>query len=245
MSSEKNTRLEFRRIVGLTGAGVSKAAGFPTFDSRKNSSDVKYLENVYDDIRKRMREDPEPTTAHKLLYLLHKKGCIKRIYTQNIDDLHEKSGIPSDKIVHFHGKVDNIVRFGEPIASDVLKMVEKDFVLDCDIDCVLVMGTSLSVSPFNALPNLVPCTCFRILVNLDPIDSARRIVDAGLVFGNSCPARFGKRLVTTRQSWNYSKSTKWKRNQRIIYTDVQKWARELISEDNGVESLLGDLGVIK
>lgn len=231
MSSEQDVKSGFRRIVVLTGAGISKAAGFPTFYD-KDSIDVKCLENVYDAVRKRILENPEPTAAHQLLFLLYKKGYIKRIYTQNIDDLHEKSGIPSDTIVHFHGTIENITRFGEPIDPKVLKMVEKDFILDCDVDCVLVMGTSLSVSPFNALPNLVPSTCFRILVNLDPIDSVRRIVDAGLVFGNSCPARFGKRLVTTRQSWNYSKSTKWRRNQRMIYTDVQKWAQELMSVDS-------------
>jgi NAD-dependent histone deacetylase SIR2 len=236
MSSEQDVKSGFRRIVVLTGAGISKAAGFPTFHDR-DSVNVKCLENIYDVIHKRMRENPEPTAAHQLLSLLYKKGYIKRIYTQNIDDLHEKSGIPSDTVVHFHGTMENITRFGEPIDPNVLKMVEKDFVLDCDIDCVLVMGTRLSVSPFNALPNLVPCTCFRILVNLDPIESNRRIVDAGLVFGNSCPVRFGKRLVTTRQSWNHSKSTKWRRNQRIIYADVQKWARELI--DNNLENLFG------
>src|SRR5579863_4801791 len=99
MFSGQDLNFRFRRIVVLTGAGISRAAGFPTFYDQ-DSIDIKCIENVYDTVRERMRENPEPTAAHQLLFLLYKKGYIKRIYTQNIDDLHEKSGIPSSAIVH-------------------------------------------------------------------------------------------------------------------------------------------------
>uniref|UniRef100_A0A4X1VZI5 Deacetylase sirtuin-type domain-containing protein n=1 Tax=Sus scrofa TaxID=9823 RepID=A0A4X1VZI5_PIG len=44
-----------------------------------------------------------PNTAHYFLRLLHDKGLLLRLYTQNIDGLERASGIPASKLVEAHG----------------------------------------------------------------------------------------------------------------------------------------------
>ncbi|GIQ80374.1 sirtuin family protein [Kipferlia bialata] len=45
----------------------------------------------------------KPTDTHVFLRLLHDKGIIKTIFTQNIDNLEELAGISPEVIVHAHG----------------------------------------------------------------------------------------------------------------------------------------------
>lgn len=45
----------------------------------------------------------KPTLAHHFLRLLHEKGLLKRVYTQNIDCLEKITGLPDDKLVFAHG----------------------------------------------------------------------------------------------------------------------------------------------
>ncbi|XP_053923783.1 NAD-dependent protein deacetylase sirtuin-3, mitochondrial isoform X4 [Cuculus canorus] len=44
-----------------------------------------------------------PNYAHYFLRLLHEKGLLLRLYTQNIDGLERVAGIPPDKLVEAHG----------------------------------------------------------------------------------------------------------------------------------------------
>ena len=44
-------------------------------------------------------ETLSPTTTHKFFSLLHQKGILRRIYTQNIDALEVLAGIPPEKII--------------------------------------------------------------------------------------------------------------------------------------------------
>ena len=46
---------------------------------------------------------PKPTLSHAFLRLLEKKGCLQRIYTQNIDGLEALAGVSTDKLVECHG----------------------------------------------------------------------------------------------------------------------------------------------
>jgi len=47
----------------------------------------------------------EPSPAHKFLSLLHDKKMLLRVYTQNVDGLEEKAGLPSKKVVYAHGSL--------------------------------------------------------------------------------------------------------------------------------------------
>ena len=44
-----------------------------------------------------------PTVGHCFLRLLHDKGCLLRVYTQNIDDLEAAAGLPASRVVQAHG----------------------------------------------------------------------------------------------------------------------------------------------
>ena len=105
-------------IFVLTGAGISKESGVNTFRDqgglwenhkidevaspegfRKNPS---LVYDFYNKRRKELNSGIEPNKAHYALYELEKTFKIN-IITQNIDNLHEKSG--SSSIIHMHGEL--------------------------------------------------------------------------------------------------------------------------------------------
>lgn len=45
----------------------------------------------------------QPTLTHYFFRLLHEKGKLLRVFTQNIDTLERLAGLPEDKIVEAHG----------------------------------------------------------------------------------------------------------------------------------------------
>ncbi|KAL7925767.1 DHS-like NAD/FAD-binding domain-containing protein [Trichoderma austrokoningii] len=112
-----------RRIVVLTGAGISTAAGIPDFRSPKtglysNLARLKlpYAEAVFDISYFRNRPEPfyvlaqelypgkfHPTISHAFIALLAQKELLQMLFTQNIDCLERAAGVPSDKIVEAHG----------------------------------------------------------------------------------------------------------------------------------------------
>ncbi|KEY66362.1 hypothetical protein S7711_09714 [Stachybotrys chartarum IBT 7711] len=111
------------RIVVLTGAGISTAAGIPDFRSPNTGLyhnlarlDLPYAEAVFD--ISYFRQNPEPfyvlakelypgkffpTVSHAFIALLAEKGLLLRLFTQNIDCLERRAGVPADKIVEAHG----------------------------------------------------------------------------------------------------------------------------------------------
>ena len=107
-----------KKIVILTGAGISKESGIETFRDSKdglwnnyNVDDVAtpkgWLMNpgmvlkFYNERRKQLAT-VEPNEAHKQLVRLEDKYDVS-IITQNVDDLHERAG--SKKILHLHGEL--------------------------------------------------------------------------------------------------------------------------------------------
>ena len=106
-----------KKIVVLTGAGMSAESGLKTF---RDSDGLWENHNVYDvatpeawerdpemvlkfynDRRKQVRV-AEPNKAHVALGKLEQKYNVS-IITQNIDDLHERAG--STHVIHLHGEV--------------------------------------------------------------------------------------------------------------------------------------------
>ena len=127
-------------------------------------------------------EDTQPTITHKMIGWLYKQGWLTRVYTQNIDglELHpeilselsiDTTNEYSEKIVQAHGSMRNgtVVLYGDKLSDNFYKTCEKDFNNpEKPVDLVLVMGTSLQVAPFCAIPNLVPKTATRVLVDPNP-----------------------------------------------------------------------------
>jgi len=114
---------EYKNIVIMCGAGISVNAGIPDFRSpsaglyfKLRKYNLPYPEAVFDGgyfrqdprpfyglIREIFPETLSPTTTHKFFSLLHQKGLLRRIYTQNIDALEVLAGIPPEKIIEAHG----------------------------------------------------------------------------------------------------------------------------------------------
>ena len=124
-------------------------------------------------------EDAKPTITHKMIGWLHNQGWLTRVYTQNIDglELHPEilellsdSGY-SESIIQAHGSMRDgtVVLYGDKLSEKFYQACDHDFNLpENPVDLVIVMGTSLQVAPFCAIPNLVPENATRVLVDPYP-----------------------------------------------------------------------------
>ena len=182
-----------RKIVFVTGAGISQESGIPTFrgkdghwrkyDPMKLASIDAFYDNPklvwewYEDRRKNILA-AKPNEGHFAISQMEEfKDVI--VLTQNIDGLHQRSG--STNVLELHGSiirikctvcdfVDNItenfeslppkckcgsmlrpdvVWFGESLPQDIWQSAIKEASV-CDV--MVIVGTSLVVSPANTLP---------------------------------------------------------------------------------------------
>jgi len=113
----------FKKVMVLSGAGVSVSAGIPDFRTPGTG--------LYDNLQKYNLPEPQavfdiqyyrynpnpflslareiwpgrhcPTATHCFLKLLQNKGILLRNYTQNIDGLETIAGVDSSKVVECHG----------------------------------------------------------------------------------------------------------------------------------------------
>lgn len=106
-----------KKIVVLTGAGISAESGIPTFrdagglwegyDIHEVATPEGWRRNpplvleFYNQRRKGVRA-AQPNAAHTALAELEGKYSVQ-IITQNIDDLHERGG--SSRVLHLHGEI--------------------------------------------------------------------------------------------------------------------------------------------
>lgn len=120
-----------KKIVVLTGAGVSAESGIKTFrdaDGLWEGHDVmqvaspigweKDQELVLDfyNQRRRQLKQVQPNAAHFALKELEEKFDV-HIITQNIDDLHERAG--SKNVIHLHGELKKVrSTFDENLVMD-------------------------------------------------------------------------------------------------------------------------------
>lgn len=103
-----------KSVVALTGAGISTSAGIPDFrgprgiwtleDQAKKATKKRRRRND-DEGEGSSFEDAVPTKTHLGLAELERKGKMTLCATQNVDDLHLKSGFPREKLAILHGCV--------------------------------------------------------------------------------------------------------------------------------------------
>jgi len=109
---------EASRIVAFTGAGISTECGVPDFRSKDSPwmrfkpidfdlfmSDVLMREEAW---RRKFALDDiyamaQPGRGHYALANFVANGKAKAIITQNIDNLHQISGVPEDRVIELHG----------------------------------------------------------------------------------------------------------------------------------------------
>jgi len=111
---------ESNRLVIFTGAGISTESGIADFRSpgglweKYDPSDFtfdKFLAS--EDTRKQYWQmsqemwltilEAQPNTAHMAITELDRLGKLDCLITQNIDGLHQKAGLPEEKILELHG----------------------------------------------------------------------------------------------------------------------------------------------
>lgn len=181
--------MNYTNILFFTGSGISVDSGLKTY--RYNNGiwnnfsikDVATKKAIYYNLNKvntffnQLREEiknAKPNKAHFIISNISNYFNIK-VITQNIDDLHERSGIK--KIIHLHGFIfesidikrkghvlyqynnikkdekniennifirPNVVLFDEApfYINESIKIIKKS-------DLIIIVGTSLSVSPAN------------------------------------------------------------------------------------------------
>ena len=133
-----------QNAVVFTGAGISTESGIPDFRSPGGIWDqMKPID--FDDFmrsaamrreawRRRfatqdMFADAKPNDGHKAVAELVRRGKVPCVITQNIDNLHQDSGVAADKIVELHGNttyatcLDCAKRYEIPLLRD---FYEKD-----------------------------------------------------------------------------------------------------------------------
>jgi NAD-dependent deacetylase len=182
-----------KKIVFVTGAGISQESGIPTFrgkdglwrnyDAMKLATINAFYDNPklvwewYNERRKNIFS-VEPNLGHKTIVDLEKFVKII-VLTQNIDGLHQRAG--STEVLELHGsivkikctvcnfksdilteflqipplcKCGNILRpdviwFGESLPQEIWQQA---VIHASKCDVMIVVGTSLVVSPANTLP---------------------------------------------------------------------------------------------
>ena len=109
-----------KRLVVLTGAGVSAESGFATFRDagglweQYDVNDVASIEGWYRNRqlvlqfyneRRAQLKDAKPNAAHLAIAGLEKSYHVD-VITQNVDNLHERAG--STHVVHLHGELTKV-----------------------------------------------------------------------------------------------------------------------------------------
>ena len=111
-----------RRIVVLTGAGISTESGIPDFRGPQGvwtrNPQAEKLSNIHyymsdPEVRKaawrsRMEHpawEAKPNAGHHALVGLEKRGKLHALITQNIDELHQKAGNSPEVVIEVHGTV--------------------------------------------------------------------------------------------------------------------------------------------
>lgn len=109
---------EAQSVVAFTGAGISTECGIPDFRSPGGlwsryrpidyptfiSSEAARREGLsrYLKVRKEIGE-VRPGRGHQAIARLVAEGKVATVVTQNIDNLHQASGVPAERIVELHG----------------------------------------------------------------------------------------------------------------------------------------------
>ena len=111
------TTNQLKKLVVLTGAGISAESGIKTFrdsDGLWEEYDIMEVAHIngwkkhpalvlqFYDMRRKQIKAAQPNAAHIGLVDLEKEWDV-HIITQNIDDLHERAG--SKQVLHLHGEI--------------------------------------------------------------------------------------------------------------------------------------------
>ncbi len=107
-----------RRAIVFTGAGISTESGIPDFRSpggiwtQHRPIDFPTFLASHEARREAWRrkwatqatlEAAQPNDGHRAVATLVRRGTVRAVITQNIDGLHQRSGVPDARIIELHG----------------------------------------------------------------------------------------------------------------------------------------------
>jgi NAD-dependent deacetylase len=117
---------EARRIVVLTGAGISTESGIPDFRGPQGvwtkDPQAEKLSNIHHyvadpEVRRKSWQarlahpawTARPNAGHAAIAELERRGRLHALITQNIDGLHQKAGNSPGRVIEVHGTVHEVV----------------------------------------------------------------------------------------------------------------------------------------
>ena len=131
-----------KKIVFLTGAGMSVESGFKTFRGNDGlwedypveqvashegwEANPTLVNNFYNRLRKKLYT-ALPNKGHQLIKELEKAYDVV-VITQNVDNLHEKAG--SKKVIHLHGELSKVCSSNDPYDSRYIRELPPE---DCEV----------------------------------------------------------------------------------------------------------------
>ena len=127
-----------KKVVFLTGAGMSVESGFKTFRGNDGlwenypvekvashegwERDPDFVTGFYNKLRRKLW-DAQPCEGHKLIAEMEKDYDVT-VLTQNVDNLHEKAG--STNVIHLHGELTKVCSSRDPYDPRYIKELTPD-----------------------------------------------------------------------------------------------------------------------
>ena len=177
---------ESKYLVVFTGAGISTESGLPDFRGPDGiwTRQAKGLPT-----KTRPFTSVEPNAGHRAIVELQDLGKLKFLISQNVDNLHLRSGIRPELLAELHGNimklrcercqtqidkslgidscscggrlVSSVVDFGDPLPQ---KDLEESFRHSSYCDLFIVVGSSLVVSPADDMPKVALRSGARLVI---------------------------------------------------------------------------------
>ena len=197
---------EAKYLVVFTGAGISTESGLPDFRGPDGvwTRQEKGLPPIT-----RPFTSVEPNASHRAIVDLQDLGKLKFLISQNVDNLHLRSGIRLELLAELHGNVaklrcqrcqtqvdkslgidtcncggrlvSSVVNFGDPLPQ---RDLEDSFQRSSYSDLFIVVGSSLVVSPANDMPRVALRSGARLTI----INQGETPMDRG------CHLRFDEKI---------------------------------------------------
>mgnify|MGYP001063584210 CR=1 FL=1 len=197
---------EAKYLVVFTGAGISTESGLPDFRGPDGiwTRQAKGLP-----AKVRPFSSVEPNAGHRAIVELQNLGKLRFLISQNVDNLHLRSGIRPDILAELHGNItklrcqkcrtqvdqslgleicpcggrfgSSVVNFGDPLPK---KELDDSFFHSAHSDLFIVVGSSLVVSPANEMPRIAVQSGARLVI----INQGETPLD------EECDSRFEERI---------------------------------------------------
>lgn len=187
---------ESKYLVVFTGAGISTESGLPDF---RGPDGIWTRQEKGLPTKTRPFTSVEPNTSHRAIVELQNLGKLKFLISQNVDNLHLRSGVRPELLAELHGNVaklrcqrcqtqvdkslsssicscggrlvSSVVNFGDPLPQ---KDLDDSFHHSSRCDLFIVAGSSLVVSPANDMPKVALRFGARLVIinqGETPVDS--------------------------------------------------------------------------